>query len=75
MEVRHMLSALWRTRTGPILIAVQIAMALAALVNVTYLIVQRLDTYTRPTGIDLDNVFWVSLVSFASDYDQKTLSR
>ena len=72
MEVRHMLSALWRTRTGPILIAVQIAMALAALVNVTYLIVQRLDTYTRPTGIDLDNVFWVSLVSFASDYDQKT---
>ena len=38
MEIRHMLSALWRTRTGPILIAVQIAAALAVLVNVTYMI-------------------------------------
>jgi hypothetical protein len=35
MEIRHMLSALWRTRTGPILIAVQIAIALAALVKIT----------------------------------------
>ena len=54
MEVRHMLSALWRTRTGPLLIAVQIAIALAVLVNVTYLIEQRLVTYTKPTGMDID---------------------
>jgi hypothetical protein len=49
MEVRHMVSALWRSRTGPILIATQIAIALAVLVNVTYLIVQRLDIYTQST--------------------------
>jgi putative ABC transport system permease protein len=67
-----MLSALWRTRTGPLLIAVQIAIALAVLVNVTYLIEQRLVTYTKPTGMDIDNIFWVRIVSFASDYDQKT---
>ncbi len=72
MEIRHMLSALWRTRTGPILIAMQIAIALAALVNITYLIEQRLDAYTRPTGIDIDNIFWVRSISYAADYDHKS---
>lgn len=72
MEIRHMLSALWRTRTGPILIAVQIAAALAVLVNVTYLIQQRLQASARPTGIDIDNIFWVRTVSFANGYDEKT---
>jgi putative ABC transport system permease protein len=72
MEIRHMLSALWRTRTGPILIAVQIAIALAALVNITYLITQRMEAYTRPTGIDIDNIFWVRSISYATDYDHKS---
>jgi putative ABC transport system permease protein len=72
MEVRHMVSALWRSRTGPILIATQIAIALAVLVNVTYLIVQRLDIYTQPTGIDIDNIFWVGISALQSDYNQKT---
>ena len=72
MEVRHMLSALWRTRTGPILIAIQIAIALAALVNITYLITQRLEAYTRPTGLDIDDIFWVRSIAFATDYDHKS---
>lgn len=72
MEIRHMLSALWRTRTGPILIAVQIAVALAVLVNVTYIVQQRLEAATRPTGIDIDNIFWMRIVSFGTDYNQKT---
>jgi putative ABC transport system permease protein len=71
MEVRHLLSALWRSRTGPILIAVQIALTLAVLVNVTYLIAMRVNAYTQPTGLDIDNVFWMNSVSFTSDYDQK----
>ena len=72
MEVRHMVSALWRSRTGPILIATQIAIALAVLVNVTYLIVQRLDIYTQSTGMDIDNIFWVSISALDSNYNQKT---
>jgi putative ABC transport system permease protein len=72
MEVRHMLSALWRTRTGPLLIAVQVAFALAVLVNVTYMIVQRLEAYRAPTGMDIDNIFWVSMTAYTPDYDQKT---
>jgi len=71
MEVRHLLSALWRSRTGPCLIAVQIAITLAVLVNVTYLIALRVDTYSQPTGMDIDNVFWIHSQSFTSDYDQK----
>jgi putative ABC transport system permease protein len=71
MEARHLLSALWRNRTGPILIAVQIAITLAVLVNITYLIALRMVTYTQPTGMDIDNIFWAQSVSFTSDYDQK----
>ena len=72
MEIRHMLSALWRTRTGPILIAVQIAFALAVLVNVTYMVEQRLAAYSEPTGIDIENIFWVSTTAYTPDYDQKS---
>jgi len=64
-----MLSALWRNRTGPILIAVQIAIALTVLVNVAYVVEQRLETYTRPTGLDIDNIVCISTNGLRSDYN------
>ena len=75
MEIRPLLKALWRSRTGPLLIAAQIAIALAVLVNITYIIVGRIETYRRPTGIDLPNVFWVTSQGFGHDYDQATALR
>jgi putative ABC transport system permease protein len=69
VEIRHMLSALWRNRTGPILIALQIAIALTVLVNVAYVVEQRLETYTRPTGLDIDNIFWIATSGFRADYN------
>jgi putative ABC transport system permease protein len=71
MEIRPLLSALWRSRTGPVLIGLQVAIALAVLVNVAYVIEQRAEAYRRPTGIDIDNIFWVLSQGFSADYNHK----
>ena len=34
MEIRALLSAMWRIRTGPLLVAAQVAITRAAVVNV-----------------------------------------
>ena len=73
MQLAHLLSALWRNRTGPLLIAVQIAIALTVLVNVASIVIVRFDTYFRPTGIDLPNIFWVSSQGIGADYHHEAV--
>lgn len=68
MEIRALLSALWRNKTGPMLVAVQIAIALAVVVNVTYIVQQRLADVNKPTGLDLENMFWVATQPNSADY-------
>ena len=50
MEFRPILSALRRSPTGAILVALQIALALAITVNSIYIVQQRLDKIGRPPG-------------------------
>jgi putative ABC transport system permease protein len=69
-EIRPLLSALWRNRTGPVLVAIQVAIALAVLVNVAYVVAQRIATARHPTGIDLQNVFWILSQGYAPNYSQ-----
>ena len=52
IPVRPILSALLRNRTGALLVAMQIAIALAVLVNAVYIVKQRVDKMNRPTGMD-----------------------
>ena len=68
LEVRPILSALLRNRTGAVLVAVQIAIALAVLVNALYIVVQRAEKIRRPTGIDVDNIIVVSSKGFTKRY-------
>ncbi|MGH8218398.1 MAG: ABC transporter permease [Steroidobacteraceae bacterium] len=75
MEIRALLKALWRSRAGPVLIAAQVAIALAVLVNVAYIVAGAIETYRRPTGIDVSNIFWVQSQGFASNYDQSVALR
>ena len=49
---RPIVSALLRNRTGALLVALQIAIALAVLVNAVYIVKQRVDKIGRPTGMD-----------------------
>ena len=57
LNIRPVLTSLLRNRTGAILVAMQIAIALAVLVNALYITTQRIERMRRPTGIDVDNIF------------------
>ncbi len=67
-EVRPILSALLRNRTGAVLVALQIAIALAVLVNALYIVVQRAEKMRRPTGIDVDNIIVISSKGFTDRF-------
>jgi putative ABC transport system permease protein len=67
--MRPILSALLRNRTGAVLVAIQIAIALAVLVNAVYIVKQRVDRVGRPTGMDIANILIVSSSGFTRDYD------
>ncbi len=69
MELRPILSALLRNRAGAILVAVQIAITLAIVVNAVYVTQQRLAHIGRPSGMDDQNIFSFWVTSYEKDYD------
>ena len=69
MEIRPILSALLRNKTGAILIALQIALTLAILCNAVFIIHDRIVKMDRPTGIDVDNLIVVDMSAYAPDYN------
>lgn len=69
MEVRPILSALMRSKTGPILIALQIAITLAIVTNSAFIIDQRADKMNRPTGMDHENLIFARSYGFGANYD------
>jgi putative ABC transport system permease protein len=52
MEIRPILSALMRSKTGPILVAIQVALSMAILANALHIVNLRQETSARPSGID-----------------------
>lgn len=69
MGFRPMISSLRRNKTGPVLVALQIAFTLAIVINSLFIIVQRIDKMNRPTGIDVDNVIITYVRGFGEDFD------
>jgi putative ABC transport system permease protein len=75
LNIRPILSSLLRNRTGAVLVALQIALALAILVNATYIVKQRVDSINRPTGLDDANTFAMESSGFTDRYDHATSVR
>ena len=69
MEIRPILSSLMRNRAGAILVALQIAITLAIVVNAVYVTQQRLAHIGRPSGMDDRNIFSFWVTSYEKDYD------
>jgi putative ABC transport system permease protein len=69
MEIRPILSALMRNRAGAILVALQIAITLAIVVNAVYLTHQRVTKIGRPTGLDDQNIFSLWMTTYEKDFD------
>ena len=64
-----MMSSLLRNKTGPLLVALQIAVTLAIVINSLFIILQRVEKMNRPTGIDVDNVIVIYVRGFGADFD------
>jgi len=64
-----MISSLLRNKTGPLLVALQIAVTLAIVINATFIIAQRIEKMNRDTGIDVDNVIVINVRGFGADFD------
>ncbi|HEV2607255.1 MAG TPA: FtsX-like permease family protein [Xanthomonadaceae bacterium] len=71
MEIRPILSAMLRSKTGAILIAAQVALTLAILCNALYIVNDRLQLSHRPSGVDEDNLFAIRLYPFRKVADIK----
>ena len=69
MDFGPMLAALLRNKTGAILVAMQIAVTLAIVINSLYIIVLRVEKINRDPGIDVDNVIVAYVRGFGKDFD------
>lgn len=67
MELRPILSAMRRRKTGVILIALQIALTLAILANALYVVRDRLDESARVSGVDEAQVFHIRVLDKERD--------
>jgi putative ABC transport system permease protein len=75
LHVRPILSAMLRNWTGPVLVAAQIAITLAVLINAVYIVKQRIDRIGRPTGIDVENIFVIRSVGINDRYVHEAAMR
>ena len=78
LEIRPILVSLLRNKIGPLLVAIQIAISLAILVNAIYIVNLRLQVVARPSGItDEQNVFRlnVSNQKMGDHHDQLTMQK
>jgi putative ABC transport system permease protein len=69
MELKPILQVLWRSRTGPLLLMLQIAITVAVLINAFAIVQDRLERLARPTGIDHANQFVVRVTVFRRNDD------
>jgi len=69
MEIRPILSAMWRNKTGSVLVALQIALTLAIVVNCMFMAKNRIDFIARSPGMDVANIITAQSVGFGDNYD------
>ena len=69
LTLRPLLSSLLRSRTGAILVALQITIALAVMVNAVWIVSQRIADIEQPTGIDDNDMFVVAIAGLGSKFD------
>ncbi len=69
MEIRPILSALLRNRTGALLVGLQVAITLAVIANAFFIIAGRVERIRRPTGVDSPNLIFAKSQGYAPDYE------
>jgi putative ABC transport system permease protein len=75
MAAKTLFMALLRSPAGPLLLAAQVSLSLMILANIAYVSFVRFETTGRPTGIDLQNIFWISSVGYSKDFNQQAATK
>ena len=71
MEFGPIWRAMLRNKTGAILIALQIAVTMAIMVNAISIMQERGRMMARPSGIDEHNIFSISSIGFAESFNER----
>lgn len=75
MEIKPILSAMMRNKTGPILVALQVALSLAILANALHVVNERREVAARPTGLsDEAATFYFNVRNLNSDGPEQMLA-
>lgn len=75
MEIRPILSALMRNKTGPILVALQVALSLAILANAMHIVTERRAAMARPSGLsDEHATFYIIARTLNNDSAEQQLA-
>ncbi|GMG87327.1 ABC transporter permease [Biformimicrobium ophioploci] len=69
LELKPMLSALWRNKTSAFLIALQLALTLAIVSNAGVIVSERVEKIARPTGMQVEDLISVTFMPIAQEYD------
>ena len=75
MNIRPVVSALLRNRVGAILVALEVAIALAVLVNAAFIVGQRIAKIAEPTGLDQQDMFAIAMAGTTTDFDAQSSAR
>ncbi|AXK72720.1 ABC transporter permease [Lysobacter sp. TY2-98] len=75
MEIRPILSALLRSKTGAVLIAAQIALTLAIIANALYIVNDRVARSNRPSGVDEPNTFFITFDGIGEMADKEAMQK
>ena len=71
MEFGPIWRAMLRNKTGAILIALQIAVTMAIMVNAISIMQERGRMMARPSGVDEPNIFSISSIGFAESFNER----
>jgi len=75
MEIRPILSALLRNKTGPVLVALQVALSLAILANALHIVSERRSVAARPSGLlDEAATFYFEVRNLNNDTAEQMLA-
>jgi putative ABC transport system permease protein len=75
MEMKPILTSLRRSPTGAILVALQIALALAVTVNSLYIVIQRLEMLNADHGMDVPNLFTIGWTAHGDRFNGEVTMR
>ncbi len=75
MQIRPILSAMLRNKTGAVLVALQTAITLAVVINAVFIVNQRLQHVNRPNGMDVDNIIFLQSLGFRDGYQHEATVR